>query len=200
MWAEAGRCAKGAAPKGKSEEREGGALRQKRRAKGPAPEGKSEERGGRRPFCMLRDVDFPRVHGFPGFGSLPSPRAGPTFGGAEIFLFFENRPQERNPPGGWLTDCCTVNQLFPNFSRGTPGGIGVAKSAGAERGTWGNSFFSAGPRKPSPGANSGDCGGFLSMVQGAWSKGRMKKCSHELFLRMVQGAWSKGHGPRGMVQ
>ena len=76
MWAEAGRCAKGAAPKGKSEEREGGALRQKRRAKGPAPEGKSEERGGRRPFCMLRDVDFPRVHGFPGFGSLPSPRAG----------------------------------------------------------------------------------------------------------------------------
>ena len=58
-------------------------------------------------------------------------------------------------------------------------------------------FFLAGPPKPSPGANSGDCGGFLSMVQGAWSKGRMKKCSHERFLRMVQGAWSKGHGPIG---
>ena len=169
MWAEAVRCAKGAAPKGKSEEREGGALRQKRRAKGPAPEGKSEERGGRRP-----KADFPRVHGFPGFGSLPSPRAGSTFGGAEIFLFFESRPQERNPPGGWLTDCCTVNQLFPNFSRGTQGGIGAAKCTETERITCGNSVFLAGPRKLSPGAVSGDCSGFL--------------------------AWSKEHGPRSMVQ
>ena len=126
-----------------------------------------------------------------------SPVAGCTLGGWEFFCFWGPRPQERNRVRGWLTDCCSVNQLFLNFSRGTQGGIGAAKCAGAERSTWGNSLFSAGPPKPFPGADSGDCGGFLSMVQGAWSKGRRKECSHERFLRMVQGAWSKGHGPIG---
>ena len=169
----------------------GGARKQNRKTRGAAaPE-----------ISFPREVPhFLRVHGLSEYGRLPTPRAGSALGVLEIFCFWGSRPQERNRPGVWLTDCCSVNQLFQSCSRGTQGGIGAARCAEAERSTCGNSVFLAGPRKPSPGAGSGDCGGFLSMVQGAWSKGRMKKCSHERFLRMVQGAWSKGHGPRGVVQ
>ena len=124
-----------------------------------------------------------------------SPVAGCTLGGWDFFCFWGPRPQERDRVRGWLTDCCSVNQLFQSFSRGSQGGIGAAGCAEAERSTCGNSVFLAGPRKPSPGADSGDCRGFLAWSKEHGPRGMVQGASEEVFPRAISG-----YGPRGVVQ